>query len=650
MQVSPPRRAPVSDEPSAGVTLALGLLAGIVLAVAFTSWEWAVVRWLGLDLPTGTDRDRVLLVHALLAGGLGALFGGLRLRGGGWALAMAGALAGWLLSGKLGIFFAQVGLPPHLGLLLPAVGLVGGLIVARMPMEDGRKLGLATTVFVALTLGLPLNLHLLPAPFAPLALIVDTGVGLLAIATGLIVSLFVGSRAQPGVLPPVVLAAGLGLAGFYGADQLERGHDLPPRGEARPIVLIVVDTLRADHLGTYGYSAPTSPAIDALARRSLVYDNARSHASWTLPSMGSLWTGRYPSTHGAGVNTGLSNRLSGLRRDLPSLPAALSDAGYVTIGLSTNPWTSASFGFQRGFHVYDDRVGAYALPVAVHPLRVMGIEPLTAPEFRPAEQMVDAAIDTLDQLGDRGWFLSLHLMDVHGPHRPRQQDLDALSDAGLRGYTARYDAAIHQVDRQIARLLEHIPDNAVVILTADHGEELDEDRTPPEGVPVGARHGHTLYEEVLHIPLIVRVPGGSGRRIARPVGLADVFPTVLTLVDAPLPARLDGEPLVEIVGGQSTPDRLIVSEAMRWGREQQAARMGPYKFIRRHERGYELYDLQAHPFEQVQMPVVDEQSELLVRTFRAGLHPVGAVIDDEPVQLGADVRSLLERLGYTDPR
>src|SRR5690606_2627292 len=154
---------------------------------------------------------------------------------------------------------------------------------------------------------------------ALVALAVDVAVLLASVAAGLVVLLMVTGRRHPPVLLPLALAGVIGGGGYWATEHLDRQHALPVPGDRVPIVLVVSDTPRAAHLGSYGHSVPTSPHLERFARRAVVYEQARSHASWTLPAMGSLFTGRNPSTHGAGVNDGVGNRRSALRRDVPTL-------------------------------------------------------------------------------------------------------------------------------------------------------------------------------------------------------------------------------------------------------------------------------------------------------------------------------------------
>jgi arylsulfatase A-like enzyme len=634
MSTPAPKRDDVAP-PTSTTMVVMGAITGIAAAAAFAGWEWSLVRWLGLSIPAGADFDGVLGAYLLIGGGTGALLGAAGLRAGAW----------------LGMVLAEAGMPSAAGLAIVPVGLVVGVIIARSPSSDERKLGLGCGLFIGLVLGLPLNLHLLPSPLAPIALVVDVGVLLLAAGVAAVTVLLGQKVAETGAVLPVVVANLLGWGAYALVDLPHAPVGVASQSQGPPVVVIVVDTLRADHLGAYGYDRNTSPNLDALARRSVVFDNAWGAAPWTLPAMGSLFTGRYPNGHGAGVNSGSGNSLSSLRRDVPVMAQAFQDAGYTTVGITTNPWTTAAFGFERGFQVYDDRVGPYAQPVAIHPLRVAGLNAFTMAEFRPAEHVTDAAVAQIESLGASGWMMVVHYMDVHGPHRTLDEDALAVEAPARRSYTDNYDAAIHRVDGQIGRLLTHVPRDAWVVVTADHGEELEEGRTPPMGAPQDVRHGHTLHEEILQVPLMVRVPGRSGRHVERMVGLVDIFPTLNDAFDLGVDTRFDGQPMPEVGASADGLDfqRILVAEAMRWGPEQQAARRGADKLIEHYGLGFEMYNIAEDPSESQQVGRAERGSSQRLRSLQSALPPVGRAATGEPAALGAEMRALLIRLGYADP-
>jgi arylsulfatase A-like enzyme len=366
-------------------------------------------------------------------------------------------------------------------------------------------------------------------------------------------------------------------------------------------VLISIDTLRADHLGAYGYSRPTSPNLDRLAAGGVVFENARSTAPWTLPAHASLLTGLAPSRHG--VRTP-EHRLGA---DVPVLAEVLSDAGWTTAGVVNSRYLGRAFGLDRGF----DHFEAIRPPAATEASSVES----------PARRWLEA------HAGGAPFFLFVHFYDVHSDYgaspeiealmapgpaggiRGRTEELQAvrrgdrqLDAADLERVVALYDAGIRQVDEAIGRLLETLDELGVsertwVVVTSDHGEEFLEHG--------GVLHGRTHYRELLHVPLLWRGPGvPAGVRIEAPVSLVDVVPTVIAglgLSDHPPVDGVDLAPLLAGSSPESGSGRYIVAEGDHGRNEDDTLRSirGPrYALI--HDRlsdRVELFDLRADPGE-----------------------------------------------------
>jgi arylsulfatase A-like enzyme len=354
----------------------------------------------------------------------------------------------------------------------------------------------------------------------------------------------------------------------------------PAAPDAPNVVLLTIDTLRRDHLPVYGYPRQTAPALAAFARGGTVFDHAIAQAPETLRSMASLVTGLYPwvvdhdheARGGRGPFVGSA---------FHTLAERLAAVGYDTAAFVSNAYLKRRNGFDQGFHHYDDRSA------------VWGEGP--AGRGRHAEDVVAPAIAWLDGAVPP-FFLWVHVMDPHHPYEPvatgpweggaaqRHRTLyDALSVAAytrrlkdLRGarrvpepgeieyLVGRYDAEILETDRALARLLGALSArgfddrNTVAIVTADHGEEFMDHG--------GMLHGHTLFDELLLVPLIVRGPRAlPGRRVATQVELVDVAATVLDLAagraapggERPLrsPGALDGRSLVPALAGGSIRPR-----------------------------------------------------------------------------------------------
>ncbi len=256
------------------------------------------------------------------------------------------------------------------------------------------------------------------------------------------------------------------------------------------IVMIVVDTLRADHLGSYGYDRQTSPNIDALAEKGALFERTYSTSSWTLPACGSLLSGTYPSRHGA---TGWTDQL---RSDIPWLPAMLADRGYHTMAVTSNPFLTRQQGFERGFDEFDDETviaaAQWSFPLLESKHKALVLASTSATATRRAMELLNQRPD------DKPFFLLLHYMDCHADYVP-PPPLDTKFDPGYDGTVsghvqsenlatnldprdlahvkALYDGEIAHVDRHIGQLMQHLAvlklkQNTCVIVTADHGEEL----------------------------------------------------------------------------------------------------------------------------------------------------------------------------------
>ncbi|MCE9595572.1 MAG: sulfatase [Planctomycetes bacterium] len=362
------------------------------------------------------------------------------------------------------------------------------------------------------------------------------------------------------------------------------------------VLLISIDTLRADHLHCYGYEPETSPRIDALAKEGVLFENAVSSTSWTLPAHLTMLSGLPISAHSV-CEERLYDRHDAhdvripppLRGNLVSEP--LSAAGYRTAGFYSWKYLDDSFGFDAGFDVWERR----GLDLFSHPtlglefgrLRkakdVEGMKAMLAaypelvdPKRRTSPEVVDSAIEWLDGTrsgGDAPFFLFVHLFDVHAPYKPPEgfdrfgpKPSDPASDEPvvprehLRRQIGLYDGGIAYVDSQVGRLLDHLDqlglaENTLVILTADHGEEFMEH---------GALgHRQQLYRESIGVPLILRQKGEftAGRRVAETVGLVDIVPTILAATKVEPLHALPGADLGAIARGEAGPkERVYTSE------------------------------------------------------------------------------------------
>ena len=428
------------------------------------------------------------------------------------------------------------------------------------------------------------------------------------------------SRAPRGlkVLGLVALAAALAAAAWLAT------HVVPPAAADGPIVLISIDTLRADHLPIYGYGEVRTPAIDRLAADSVVFDRAYAHSPLTLPSHASMLTGRLPFEHGVRDNIGFV-----LQGSMRQIGHELRDAGYATGGFVSSYVLRRGSGIEAGFDVYDDEM------------------PPASPEMpfgevqRNGSETVRAARTWLDQQRADRFFLFLHLYEPHTPYSP---------PAEFSQY-APYDGEIAYADSLVGELTGVLRDKgwydrATIVLLSDHGEGLG-DHGEDE-------HGVLLYEETLRVPLVVKLPHqrDAGRRSATPVQHADLLPTLLELAGLATPDGLDGRSVRPLFGADGVlPDRGLYAESLYpryhfgWS-ELYALTTGRYRFIKAPRE--ELYDLQDDAREQRNLAA--EQTNT-ASVLRRGLD---TMIADRGVSTPSEVSSAdvqrLRALGYVGAR
>lgn len=379
--------------------------------------------------------------------------------------------------------------------------------------------------------------------------------------------------------------------------------ELVPTESACPNVLIyLIDTLRQDHVGCYGYARDTTPNIDAFARDAVKFTELMPQSSWTKPSVASLLTSTYPNVHGA------HDRPDIRRKDLPTLAKALEAAGYETHGINTNIHCTPLWNFGTEFGRYVD---------------VDSADWRNADDAKP----VDAAIATLRHVAGRAWFLYVHTMGGHDPYRPpkayaekfreqpgkaapqvRQQTTGtAPEDAQKREAIDLYDGEIAYSDAQFGRLMAELKtlglyDNTLIILLSDHGEEFWEHG--------GERHGNTLYEEVLRVPLLIKMPGNAhaGGTLSLLIENVDIAPTVLDIVGASQEARFQGRSFLEHirtapadssdVASSTSVERIGYASLFHENKSVRASKNTRMKYV--HDvaaHREEWYDLQADPGE-----------------------------------------------------
>lgn len=469
-------------------------------------------------------------------------------------------------------------------------------------------------------------------------------------------------RVRPPHARPLFPLLALGLGALLGSCSSEA----QPTGDEKLVVLVIVDTLRQDALGCYGREGAQTPRIDALAAEGARFDQGISSSGWTLPSVASLLTGTWPMMHKA---LGKATRLTPITEDLPVAGEVFQEAGYETLGFANAAFLSPLLGLGRGFDVFDH-------------------EHAYNQEIRRADATVDAALSALSERKADDVFLMLHLFDAHLDYDPPDGYIDGFvgerrkpapplsmreclglrrdegasppSAEDLRYIRGLYQGEVSFVDQQIGRFVDGLKElgrwkNTTLVLTADHGEEFWDHE--------GFEHGHTLYHELVRVPLIVRTPPSAGantHEVDRIVRTIDIMPTLFELHDIEPPRSFEGKSFLGDLRGQ-TPRRVppAFSQGTLYGAEKISWRTQTHCLIvdqaKKPPEGMELYDLVADPYEtqdvfQTQTKVAQELVQELVRFTRdlgqrAGTISTPEIKDMAPSTIKKYMESI-ESLGY----
>jgi len=417
------------------------------------------------------------------------------------------------------------------------------------------------------------------------------------------------------------------------------------------ILLITIDALRADHVSAYGYPRLTSPAIDRIARRGVRFTKAMTQAPYTKAAIASLMSGLYPTTHKTVTATvPYSEAMTGhpttapastdvLPSTIATLPEELRRSGYRTLGFTANPFLIEAFGFAQGFDVFRFFPGA---------------------DFATADRLVDEALSAVDGSDARPVFLWVHVMEPHSPYVPpvwaddmfelegspqRIPDLRAVpqwllpgTPDDLRLYEQRYDeeiaaadAAVDTLTRGFAQLRDG--SNMVTVITADHGEQFMDHG--------GFEHNTNLYEELIHIPLVVTAPKLAPRMVDTPVELLDLYPTLLGFAGAEAEQEVPGRDLSRLDADDGTLRPAFAENAGALN----AVRLDDWKLIRHANGREELYNLRADRQEQHDLSSTERERAAQLRSVLKG-HLAAAA--DRAKAIGAErapvTRQMLERL------
>lgn len=370
------------------------------------------------------------------------------------------------------------------------------------------------------------------------------------------------------------------------------------------VIFIVVDTLRADHLGCYGYERDTSPHIDALSRESVVFKNAVSQAPWTPPSIASMLTGLYPA------ELGYKDRPVVMEDSIVTLPEIFHANGYTTMGIISHVLVARRLGFAQGFDTYDQE-------------NAEGHGHISSPS------VIQKAVAFIESNRQNKFFLFLHLFDPHYDYilhddynffpgyngtlqsgesiYSLREKAPEMTKQDLQYIKALYDSEIRFTDAYIGHLLNTMKEldlyrNTMVVLTADHGEEF-KDRDEWIG------HSKRLYQESIHVPLIIKLPGRYKQRVREDyTGLIDLMPSILRYMDFTFPADYPLSGSAIDFSGNDKNGRLVFSETRRGNFLRAAAWQGWKLIDDRAARQLELYNLQRDPHESVN--VADSNPDL----------------------------------------
>jgi arylsulfatase A-like enzyme/Flp pilus assembly protein TadD len=382
------------------------------------------------------------------------------------------------------------------------------------------------------------------------------------------------------------------------------------------VLLITLDTTRADRLGCYGYARAATPALDALARRGTLFERALAQVPMTLPSHASLLTGRYPRELGI-----RRNAQAALGRDHPTLASVFEGRGYRTGAFVAAFVLDSRYGLDRGFDVYDDDVGEDVLT-------------------RRADEVTDRALAWLQSARERPFFAWIHYFDPHKPYEP---------PAAFRGVGAdAYDGEIAFVDTQVARLTnwleaQGLADETLVVVAGDHGESFGEH----------GEHGHAmfLYHTNLRVPLILAHPrlGRPGARVAEVVELANVFSTVLDLFGWARPEGLLSRSIAPALRGQALEPRESYAESdyvqhtYGWA-PQHSLTSASWKYVS--STRPELFELVSDAAEERNLVHEREEVASAMRQGLVARHREMRAGRALEVPLDEDARRRLESLGY----
>jgi arylsulfatase A-like enzyme len=460
----------------------------------------------------------------------------------------------------------------------------------------------------------------------------------------------------------LVFAAALAVFGFRHIDL----RPFPKTTAAIParIILIGIDTLRADHLSCYGYSRQTSPGLDALAREGVRFENAYSSAPWTLPAMTSIFTSLPPPQHG------IEARDLHLDHSVPTLAGAFTSQNWPTSAFITHIFVSHIFGLNSGFQEFQELSIDWSFQEGSQ---------------LKAEQLNAHVFPWLDTHRNKKFFLYLHYFDPHWDYDPPApydrkftnpnykgpasgkfsylrkylRTSDGLTPEDIQHVVDLYDGEIAYTDYHLSKLFEKLKamqmwDDSLVVVLADHGEEFKEH---------GSFHHHTLYREALHVPVILKPPGGRPRDwravVTERMQTIDIGPTLLQMSGLKIPQSFRGSSIIPLMNGSIKTDRIVFARDKRSHSVKSAIIADQFKLIDFFTdtgvlKKQKLFNLDSDPKE---LYSIEEQEPKIVKQLGKSLldwnetektSAFNKKIRENPVMLDEGQEESLKALGYTD--
>lgn len=453
------------------------------------------------------------------------------------------------------------------------------------------------------------------------------------------------------------------------------------------IILIVMDAVKAKQLSCYGYHRPTAPNLEQFAEHSVVYETAISPAGWSLPSHASMFTGLYPSRHGA------HDQHKYLRPEYPTLAEILRSRGYHTLAVCHNEYVSSTTDLNRGFEEFNPAIGKLSRPLRKMKQKAeTGAAILLGRRDSGARSINGQVMATLRRLqtAERPFFMFVHYLEPHAPYRPPKKfnrylpkgvssreakqvnqdrvkylaELVSMDERDFEILTALYDGEITYLDTRIAQVLRWLKesgltDRTMVIITSDHGENVGDHQM--------MGHAYCLYDTLLHVPLIIHYPKGTTTpgRVKHQVQTLDLLPTILSMLgdtSSETYRSLQGYDLLSstrrdfTIAEQAKPDlttfykRFPSADVSRYDRALKMIRTNRYKYIWASDGNHELYDLQADPDEVrnvvVERPDVAGDLDRRLTEWRNSFEE--AIPLDEVPEFDEAVKDRLRALGYLE--